>query len=118
MKQVGWMAAGCLGSWIIATALLGTRTEILLGMIGPLVAAAGTWLAIEGTARRDPARVTRVLMAAFGLKLLFFGAYVVGISRVPGIDLATFAVAFFVYFVVLYIVQAFLVRGLTAPRPS
>ncbi len=118
MKQIGWMAAGCLGSWIIATAFLGVRIEVLLGMIGPLVAAVGTCLAVQRAARRDPARVTRVLMAAFGLKLLFFGAYVVGVSRMPGIDLATFAVAFFAYFAVLYVVQAFLVRGLTAPRPS
>lgn len=118
MKQVLWMAAGCVGSWIVAAALLGRPAETLLGMLGPLVAAAGTWLVVERTHRLDPARLTRVLMTAFGLKMLFFGLYVVAVSRVAGIDLATFGVAFFVYFVVLYVVQAFLLRGLTAPRVS
>ncbi len=118
MKQVMWMAAGCVGSWLVAVALVDRTTELLLGMLGPLVAAAGTWLVVERTQRQDPAQVTRVMMSAFGLKMLFFGLYVVGVSRVPGIDLPTFGVAFFVYFVVLYIVQALLLRGLTAPRAS
>ena len=50
-------------------------------------------------------------------KVLFFGAYVVAVSRVPGLDLVTFGASFFVYFVALYIVQAFLIRGLVCRRP-
>jgi len=118
MKQVVWMAAGCVGSWLVAAALLDRSTELLLGMAGPLVAAAGTWIAVERAHRQDPARVTRLMMAAFGLKMLFFGAYVVAVSRVPGLDLVAFGAAFFVYFVVLYVVQAFLLRGLTVPQAS
>jgi hypothetical protein len=118
MKQVVWMAAGCVGSWLVAAVLFDRTSELFLGMIGPLVAAAATWMAIERTQRHNPSGVTRLLMGALMAKVLFFGAYVVGVSRVPGIDLPTFAASFFVYFVALYIAQAFLIRGLGVPQAS
>lgn len=118
MKQVTWMAAGCVGSWLVAALLFNRASELFLGMIGPLVAAAATWIAIDRAQRQDPSRVTRLLMGALMAKVLFFGAFVVGVSRVPGLDLGTFGAAFFVYFVALYIVQAFLIRGLGVPQTS
>jgi uncharacterized membrane protein YozB (DUF420 family) len=118
MKQVVWMAAGSLGSWLVAAAVTGYSSEVFLGMAGPLVAAAATWLLVERTQRADPSKVTRVLMTAFAAKMLFFGGYVLAVSRVPQLDLAAFGVAFFVYFVVLYVVQAVLLRGLTVPQAS
>jgi hypothetical protein len=118
MKQVVWMAVGCLASWLAATALVDHWNELLLGMTGPLVAAGATWLVIERANRQGPAQVTRRLVAAFGIKMLFFGVYVVAVSRVPGLDLVVFAVAFFAYFVALYGVQALLLRGLTAGQAS
>jgi hypothetical protein len=118
MKQVGWMAAGCIGSWLIASSLTGRPTELFLAMAGPLLAAAATWIAVERTQRQNAAGVSRVLMSAFALKMLLFGGYVVAVSRVPGVDLAFFGAAFFVYFVVLYVVQAILLRGLTVPQAS
>ena len=113
MKQAGWMSAGCLGSWLIAAGIAGYSTELVLGMVGPLVAAIATWLLVERTHRQDPSKVTGLLMTAFAVKMLFFGAYVVAISRVPQLNVVAFGAAFFSYFVVLYIVQAFLLRGLT-----
>lgn len=118
MKQVVWMAAGSLGSWLIAAVVAGFSSEVFLGMAGPLVASAATWLFVDSTHRQDPSKVARVLMAAFAAKMLFFGAYVVLVMRVPGLDLTAFAVAFLVYFVVLYVVQAVLLRGLTVPQAS
>ena len=118
MKQVVWMAAGCIGSWLIAAALFSRSSEVFFGMAGPLVAAVATWVLVDRTHRQDPSRVTGLLMTAFALKMLFFGLYVVAVSRVPGLDLRVFGVSFFVYFVVLYVVQAFLLRGLTATQAS
>ena len=112
------MAAGCVGSWLAAAAVIGPSTELFFGMAGPLVAAVATWLLVERTHSRTPGQVTRVLMTAFGAKMLFFGAYVLAVSRVPGLDLAMFGVSFFVYFATLYVVQAVLLRGLTAPQAS
>jgi len=118
MKQIMWMAAGCVGSWLVAALFFDRTSELFLGMVGPLLASAATWLAIDRTQRRNPSGVTRVLMGALMAKVLFFGAYVVAVSRVPGIDLGTFGAAFFVYFLALYIVQAFLIRGLGVPQAS
>jgi hypothetical protein len=118
MKQVVWMTAGCLVSGLVAIGVAGRPVELLLGMAGPLAAAAGTWLLVERAQRQDPSSVTRILMTAFAVKMLFFGVYVVAVSRVPQLDLAAFGAAFFVYFVVLYIVQAVLLRGLTVPRTT
>ena len=118
MRQVMWMVAGCVGSWLAAAVIADRATETLLGMLGPLAAAAATWLVVERTHHRAPAQVTRVLTTAFGVKMLFFGLYVVGVTRLPGIDLAAFGVAFFAYFITLYAVQAILLRGLTAPQIS
>jgi uncharacterized membrane protein YozB (DUF420 family) len=118
MKQVVWMAAGSLGGWLVAAAVTGFSSEVFLGMAGPLVAAAATWLLVERTQRQDPSKVTRALMTAFAAKMLFFGVYVVAVSRVPQLNLAAFGAAFLVYFVVLYVVQAFLLRGLTVPQAS
>ena len=118
MKQVTWMAAGCVGSWLVAAMLFERTSELFLGMIGPLATSAATWVAIERTHRRTPAQVTGLMMGAMMAKLLFFGAYVVAVSRVPGIDLQAFGISFFVYFVALYIVQAFLIRDLGVPQAS
>lgn len=118
MKQVVWMVAGCLVSWLAATAIVDHRSELLLGMIGPLLAAGATWLVVERASRQGPEQVTRRLVAAFGIKMLFFGVYVVLVSRVPDLNLVMFVVAFFAYFVALYAVQALLLRGLTAGQAS
>ncbi len=118
MKQAVWMSAGCLGSWLVAAGVAGYSAELVLGMAGPLVAAVTTWLLVERTHRQNPSKVTGLLMTAFAVKMLFFGAYVVAVSRVPQLNLMVFGVAFFSYFVVLYIVQAFLLRGLTVQQTA
>lgn len=118
MKQVVWMVSGCVASWLVAAGVTGRASELFLGMLAPLAAAVVTWLAIEYVQRQDPARVGRLLMGAFGVKMLFFGAYIVAVSRVDRLDLATFGVAFLCYFVALYVAQAFLIRGLGAPQTS
>lgn len=118
MKQVLWMTAGCVGSWLVAAGLTDRPLETFLGMAGPLASSAVTWMAIERAWRRDPTSVTRLMMGALGLKVLFFGAYVVGVSRVPGLEAGVFGAAFLLYFVALYVAQAFLIRGLAAPRAS
>ena len=78
MKGVAVMVAAGFGSWLVASLVLGSRVrlELLCGMIGPLAGVSGSWVLVERTHRRNPQAVTSVMIAAFGLKLLFFGAYV------------------------------------------
>jgi len=59
-----------------------------------------------------------VLMRAFGAKMLFFGVYVVAVTRTWAIEIAPFFAAFAVYFVGLQVVKAMLLRSLTAPQAS
>ena len=118
MKQVIWMTAACAASGRLAAGLTDRPVEILLGMAGPLVAAAATWLAVERTWRIDPSRVTRLLMGALFAKLLFFGVYTVAVAQIGGIDLATYAIAFLAYFAGLYAVQGLLLHRLSAPRTA
>lgn len=118
MKQVLWMAAACVSSWLVAASVTDRPTETFLGMAGPLTAAAGTWLAVERTWRRDPVRVTRLLMAALFIKLVFFGLYTVAVSQIDGLDLGTYGIAFLIYFAGLFAYQGLLLRGLVAPQAS
>ena len=118
MKQVGWMAAGSVGSWLIATWIAGRGTEMFFGMLGPLLAACVTWLAVARAHRVDPAKVAPTLMAGFAVKILFFGAYVVLVMRLGQVEVTPFATAFAGYFVALYAVQAVLVHRLAAPQAS
>jgi hypothetical protein len=118
MRQVVWVVAGCLVSWLAAAAMVGHQRELLLGMAGPLLATAATWLVVERANRQGPAQVTRRLMAAFGIKMLFFGVYVVIVSRVPGLNVVVFAIAFLAYFVALYGIQALWLRGLAAGQTT
>ena len=118
MKQVFWMATVCVSSWLVAAALTDRPTETFLGMAGPLAAAGGTWLAVDRTWRRDPARLTRLLMGALFLKLVFFGLYTIAVSQIDGLDLGTWAVAFLIYFAGLYAAQGLLLRSLMTPQAS
>lgn len=118
MKQVTLMIGGCLATWLAATLAGGPAVAIFFGMLGPLVAVGATWLLVERAHRLDPARVGPLLMSAFAVKLVFFGVYVLAVTRLPGVDAAPFAVSFVGYFIALYIVQAVLIRGLSSLQPS
>jgi len=113
MRHLLPIVAACLLSWGLVTLAGGDAREVFFGMLGPLVAVTGTWIVAERTHRVDPARVGPVLMAAFGVKMLFFGAYVVLVTEWLGLGGLAFIASFVSYFIVLYAAQALLVRRLT-----
>jgi len=114
MKAASWMSAAALGSAAVAVTIAGRQTaaEVLLGMLAPLAAATVSWILTERTHRREPARVTGLMIGAFGAKMLFFGAYVAVMLEVIGLHPAPFVVSFTSYFVALYLVEALLLRRL------
>ena len=118
MKQVVWITAGCVGSWAVVSLAVGHPWALLAGMLAPLLAAIATWSAIERAHQRNPAHVTAVLMRAFGAKMLFFGVYVVAVTRTWVLEAAPFFAAFAVYFLGLQVVMALLLRSLAAPQAS
>jgi hypothetical protein len=118
MKHLRWIVAACFASWALVLTSGQPAAETFFGMLGPLVAVIGTCAIVERTHRAAPERVGSVLMGAFAAKMVFFGAYVVLVTRLWNLELRPFAASFVAYFVALYVVQAMLVRGLTVRQAS
>ena len=112
MNPVRLMVAGSLGSSLLATALLGDAAgpEVVLGMLGPLVAVTVSWVLIERACQRNPAGVTPLMIKAFAVKMVFFGAYVVVVVGVLDIRPVVFVTSFTGYFLALYFVEAVLLN--------
>ena len=118
MRAARWIAAAALGSGIVAVAAAGTQlaAEILLGMLAPLAAVLASWVMTERIYRRQPARMTGLMIGAFGVKMIFFGAYVALMIKMVGVRPAPFVASFTGYFVALYLTEALLMRRLFAER--
>ena len=120
MRPVAWMAAAAVLAWLAATGLTGpaAHPEILLGMLGPLVSACLTWVAVVRAWRQAPESVTRVLMTGFAAKMVFFGAYLVVMLRVAEVRPMPFVTAFTGFIIGLYVMEAFFLTRLTRIRQS
>ena len=127
MKPVVWMVAVCAATVLGVLGLMPAAGEpasasIVAGMAGPLAAACATWIAVDRTFRASPDRLTALMVSAFFVKMLFFGAYVVVVLKLLGLPPAPFGVSFTCYFVGLYMTEALLFRrlfssGVPATRP-
>ena len=81
-------------------------TEVVAGILGPLVAVGVSWAVAARTYRTDPARLTGVLIAGFAAKAVFFGVYVVVVLGLFSLRPAPFAASFTVAFIALYLAEA------------
>jgi hypothetical protein len=114
VKAAAVMAAASILVATVAVAVAGRAlgAEVLLGMLAPLGATAGSWVLIERTFRCDPQRLTALMIGAFGAKMLFFGAYVAVMLTIVGVQPVPFIVSFTGYFIALYLTEALLMRRL------
>ena len=108
------MAVGSVGAAVAADQASGgrIRAEIWLGLLAPLVVVIGTWTLVERMYRRQPERLTAMLMKAFAGKLVFFGAYVglaIGVLQVQPIP---FIVSFTTCFIALHLIEALCMKRL------
>ena len=119
MTPVWWMVGLSGLSWLVAAALLDPRAriEVLYGMLGPLAMVTGSWILMERAYRRNPERLTAVMVGAFAGKLVFFGAYVAVMLRVLALRPRTFVASFTGYFIALYLIEALYLRRLFAGGP-
>ncbi len=115
---IGWMTAVCVASGVALAMLVPgwTLSEVAAGMLGPLAAASATWWLIDRTSRVNPVGLTSVMMTAFFVKLVFFGAYVVIVLKALQVAPVPFIATFTAYFVGLYVVEAVLLYRLSAQR--
>ena len=116
MTPIVWMIGLSLVSWAVITlaAAEPVNPELLWGMIGPLASAVVTWFLVARAHRTAPERVTGVLMAGFGAKIVFFGLYLAFMVRVMELRVVPFAVAFVGYVVALYALEALFLKRLFA----
>ena len=115
MREIAAVAGLSIASAVVATRLAPAASrEILAGMAGPLLAVVLTWLALQRTARRNPAGVQSAMIGGFLVKLVFFALYVVAVARMPEFRAQAFAASFGIYFVTLYVIEAVMLRRLFA----
>ena len=116
LSPVVWMIAGAIGSAAVAGLVTAPdiRAAIVLGMVGPLAATVGSWVAIEYAYRQDPLKVTGVMLRSWLSKALFFAAYLVAVIKGLGISGQPFAVSLASYFLVLHTIEAMLLKRLFA----
>lgn len=109
-----WMAVGAIGTAAVAGLVTppGIRSAIVLGMVGPLAATLGTWVAIQHAFRQDPLKVTAVMLRAWMIKALFFTIYLVAVIKGLGVSGQPFAVSLASYFLVLHTIEAMLLKRL------
>lgn len=119
MSTVRWMVAGSLLSSLFVTLLPGGRAdlEVVLGMAGPLLVASVSWVVAERTWRREPERLTGVMITAFAGKLVFFAAYVAFMLSVLSLRPLPFVVSFTSYYIALHLFEALSLRRLLASAP-
>lgn len=100
--------------WLATAAFLPWRTsfEVLCGMLGPLAAASVSWVLAERKYRQHPQALTKLMMLAFGAKLIFFAAYVTVMLRVLLLRPGPFIIGFTVCFIVLHLIEALFLRRL------
>jgi hypothetical protein len=114
MNAVVAMAGASVASALIVGALVGPRAriDVLLGMLGPLLVASGSWVVTERTYRERPQALMNVMVAAFAFKLVFFGAYVAVMIRVVALRPVPFIASFTGYLAGLYVMEALYLRRL------
>lgn len=119
MKTIGWMVGASILSGSAAVAWFGARigVEVLAGMMAPLAVASGTWILIERTHRRNPERVTALMIAGFAGKMVFFGVYVAVMLKGLALQALPFVASFTGYFIALHLMEAFALRRLFANGP-
>ncbi len=92
------------------------RSEVLLGILGPLLVTGATWVLMERTYRRRPEALTSMMIAAFGFKLVFFGAYVAVMLAVLSLRPVPFVATFTGSFIALHLTEEFFLRRLFQSR--
>ena len=114
MKAVVAMTAASVASVLAVGVFVDPRARlaVLLGMIGPLLIASGSWVLTERTYRERPQALMSVMVAAFAFKLVFFGAYVAVMIRVVALRPVPFIASFTGYLAGLYLMEALYLRQL------
>ena len=119
-NPIAKMAVAALGCSVAVSLLTpGERTlAVLLGMLGPLLAAVASWVLVEHAHHRSPERASGMMITLFAAKMLFFGGYVAAVvvllpeARIP------FVISFVCHYILLHLMEALSLRRLFAARDA
>ncbi len=116
MRPAWWMVGLAALTWMAAAVYPGfdSDRDVLLGMLAPLAGAVGTWVLVARTYPSRPERLTSVMVAAFGAKLVWFGAYVAVMLTVMEVRPVPFVISFTMYFIALHLFEALCLKRLFA----
>ena len=114
MKPVTWMVAAGAATWLLVTVVWGERAnpEAFWGVVGPLASATLSWVAYTRVHRESPVRLTNVMIAGVGLKLVFFSLYVAIMVRVLALRPEPFIASLVTAFIALHAIEAASLRRL------
>jgi hypothetical protein len=85
---------------------------VLLGIVGPLFVAGASWVLAERTWRREPERLTAVMIAAFAGKMVFFAGYVAFMLSVLSVRPVPFVASLTTSFIALHLAEALALKRL------
>jgi hypothetical protein len=110
LTPVFWLATAS----VLSAALFGVRfgRDVWLGMVGPLMVVSVSWMLTERVYKANPGRLTALVITAFAVKLVFFGAYVGLAIGVFGVQPVPFALSFTGYFIALHMIEALMLKRL------
>jgi hypothetical protein len=116
IKPVTWMVAAGVAAWLLVTMVWGERAnpEAFWGMVGPLASATASWVAYARVHRQSPVRLTNVMIAGMGVKLVFFSAYVAIMVRVLALRPEPFIASLVSAFVAFHAIEAASLRKMIA----
>ena len=122
MKLIGWMLAGSLLSALVLAYIVvpGIRREIWFGMMGPLIPAVASWIAMQRQFTRGPEKMTALMIKAFAAKMIFFAVYITVLVVFGSVRPVPFVLSFAGYFIALHSMEAFGLRRLQStvtPEP-
>ena len=116
MKPLWWMLGVSVASAVAVGALPGVESdrEVVLGMLGPLCGAAGTWVMVARVFPTRPEWLTPLMVSAFAIKLVFFGLYVTLMLTALAVEPMPFVISFTTYFIGLHMFEAVCLQRLFA----
>ncbi len=91
---------------IVALILPAAAPAVLLGMLGPLVVATGSLVAMDRAYRRSPELVSKVMLRLFLGKVVAFALYVAFALATLSLDPIWFIGSFTVSFVAFHLAEA------------
>jgi hypothetical protein len=109
-----WMTGAGLAGWLGAHTVFGAAAhpEALVGLAGPVASANVSWLAMVKAQAAGSDRLMAVMVRAMAIKMVFFGAYVVGVFGLMAPRPVPFVASFTASFVGLYVIEAVFLKRL------